>query len=227
MKENIKDKSQILESSTDFKQSQAYIQIKNDILNNTYPAGTLMVERKLCEIYNVSRSPIRNALQKLSHEGLLSFSPGKGVIVSEFNIEDILEVYDLIELLQVFAIKRCIGKGNPVALETLHDILEKMNSALSENNIAQAVEWDQRFHSFIINFAGNKRLINAYENLNNQSMRFQASTLGDKELAQRSYEDHLKIYASIENKDLKAAEDLLLLHYHNIKQYYLSKLISM
>ena len=40
------------------KQQLAYQQIKQDILNNTYPAGTVMVERKLCEIYNVSRSPI-------------------------------------------------------------------------------------------------------------------------------------------------------------------------
>ena len=58
------------------KQQLAYQQIKQDILNNTYPAGTVMVERKLCEIYNVSRSPIRNALQQLTHEGLLSFVPG-------------------------------------------------------------------------------------------------------------------------------------------------------
>lgn len=226
MIKDVPSKSLILESSTDYKQSQTYLQIKNDILNNTYPAGTLMVERKLCEIYNVSRSPIRNALQKLSHEGLLSFSPGKGVIVSEFSIEDILEVYDLIELLQVFAIKRCINKINTVALETLLDILEKMNNSLLKNDIAKAVERDQRFHSFIIDFAGNKRLINAYENLNNQSMRFQASTLEDKDLAKRSYEDHMNIYKAIENKDLKAAENLILLHYHNIKQYYLSKIIS-
>ena len=82
------------------KQQLAYQQIKQDILNNTYPAGTVMVERKLCEIYNVSRSPIRNALQQLTHEGLLSFVPGKGTVVASFSTDDILEVYDLIELLQ-------------------------------------------------------------------------------------------------------------------------------
>ena len=75
------------------KQQLAYQQIKQDILNNTYPAGTVMVERKLCEIYNVSRSPIRNALQQLTHEGLLSFVPGKGTVVASFSTDDILEVY--------------------------------------------------------------------------------------------------------------------------------------
>lgn len=55
------------------KQQQAYQQIKQDILNNTYPEGTVMVERKLCDIYHVSRSPIRNALQQLTHEGSAVF----------------------------------------------------------------------------------------------------------------------------------------------------------
>ena len=41
------------------KQQQAYQQIKQDILNNTYPEGTVMVERKLCDIYHVSRDPQR------------------------------------------------------------------------------------------------------------------------------------------------------------------------
>ena len=49
-------------------------------------------------------SPIRNALQQLTHEGLLSFVPGKGVVVSSFTTEDILEVYDLIELHQIYAV---------------------------------------------------------------------------------------------------------------------------
>lgn len=80
-KVNVKSGNQqidALNQPAENKQQQAYQQIKQDILNNTYPEGTVMVERKLCDIYHVSRSPIRNALQQLTHEGLLSFVPGKG-----------------------------------------------------------------------------------------------------------------------------------------------------
>ena len=90
MSEQSKTKYDTLKQPAQSKQMLAYQQIKEDILNNTFPEGTVMVERKLCDIYQVSRSPIRNALQQLTHEGLLSFVPGKGVVVSSFSTEDIL-----------------------------------------------------------------------------------------------------------------------------------------
>jgi DNA-binding GntR family transcriptional regulator len=64
MQIQLNDKMKPLQTVNEFKQNQVYNEIKTDILNNTYPAGTVMVERRLCEIYNVSRSPIRNALQQ-------------------------------------------------------------------------------------------------------------------------------------------------------------------
>ena len=115
MSKQSKKKYDLLNQPAQSKQMLAYQQIKKDILNNTFPEGTVMVERKLCDIYQVSRSPIRNALQQLTHEGLLSFVPGKGVVVSSFSTEDILEVYDLIELLQLYAVSACITKASPAA----------------------------------------------------------------------------------------------------------------
>ncbi len=225
---NNKDENKLLplQTTTNYKQSTVYKQIKKDILNNTYPPGTIMVERKLCEIYNVSRSPLRNALQQLSYEGLLSFAPGQGVMVPEFNIEDILEVYDLIELLQGFAIKSCISKLNDIALETLEEILSKMKLSRDQGEIGEAIEWDQKFHEFIFSFAGNKRLKNIFSNLNFQSMRFQATTIGDDILAERSYDEHYEIYNSMKNKDSEGAVRAVSAHYHNIKQYYINMLLK-
>ena len=132
------------------KQQLAYQQIKQDILNNTYPAGTVMVERKLCEIYNVSRSPIRNALQQLTHEGLLSFVPGKGTVVASFSTDDILEVYDLIELLQDYAIKACINKQNALVVNALEMALNNMKTALEKDDIFHFTRWDQKFHQLLV-----------------------------------------------------------------------------
>ena len=116
MSENELDKFNAMSDSTMSKQNMVYEQIKSDILNNTYPEETVMVERKLSEIYNVSRSPIRKAIQQLTHDGLLTFVPGKGVVVAGFTIEDILEVYDLIEILQTYAVQSAINRMNEVDL---------------------------------------------------------------------------------------------------------------
>ena len=60
------------------KEVMVYEQIKKDILNNEFKPGTVLVERKLTEKYQVSRSPVRYALRQLVRDGLLSGEPGKG-----------------------------------------------------------------------------------------------------------------------------------------------------
>ncbi len=208
------------------KQTLAYQQIKQDILNNTYPEGTVMVERKLCDIYHMSRSPIRNALQRLTLEGLLSFVPGKGVVVSSFTTEDILEVYDLIELLQVYAVESCIMKCTPAVLESLQTALAQMKNALEQNDIYQFTRRDQDFHRQIVNDSGNTRLKYLYGQLDSQQMFFISTILEDRFLAERSYQEHSLVLSQIEARDISAAQNALKEHYKNIKQYYIDKLLS-
>ncbi|MCU6762808.1 Uncharacterized HTH-type transcriptional regulator ydfH [uncultured Roseburia sp.] len=222
---NTSEKYTQLKEPSESKQTLAYQQIKEDILNNTYKEGTVMVERKLCDIYNMSRSPIRNALQQLTHEGLLAFIPGKGVVVPEFTTEDILEVYDLIEILQVYAVKSCISKCTDVTLESLHLVLDKMHKSLKEEDIYQCTRWDQKFHELIVDYSSNTRLQNIYAQMNCQHMRFIATILDDLALAERSYQEHMSILKAIEDRNVPLAEEALRLHYQNIKQYYINKLI--
>ncbi|MDO4529552.1 MAG: GntR family transcriptional regulator, partial [Lachnospiraceae bacterium] len=68
---------------TESKQEQVYNYLKQDILEGKFPPGAPMVERKLCDIYHVSRSPVRNALQRLIRDGLVAFVPGKATMIDD------------------------------------------------------------------------------------------------------------------------------------------------
>lgn len=226
MPDEKKTKYDSIKQPAENKQTLAYQQIKQDILNNTYPKGTVMVERKLCDIYHMSRSPIRNALQHLTLEGLLTFVPGKGVVVSSFTTEDILEVYDLIEVLQVYAVECCIMKCTSAVLEALQTALAKMKNALEQNDIYQFTRLDQDFHRLIINYSGNTRLKHIYDQLDGQQMLFISTILEDRFLAERSYQEHNLVLSKIEARDISAAQNALKEHYQHIKQYYIDKLLS-
>lgn len=219
------NKMKVLKDSGESKQQLAYEQIKKDILNNTYPEGTVLVERRLCEIYNVSRSPIRNALQQLSHEGLLDFIPGKGATVAGFSIEDILEVYDLIEVLQLYAARQLCAKIDDLLLGSLNTCLINMKSCLDDGDVLKSTRWDQKFHHFIITASANKRLAVIYDQLAVQNQRFIATILDDAQLAMRSWQEHEIIFQAMKNRDLSGIEDGIRTHYKNIKQYYVDKLI--
>ena len=215
-----------LKESSESKQQLAYEQIKKDILNNTYPEGTVLVERRLCEIYNMSRSPIRNALWQLTYEGLLNYIPGKGAAVAGFTIEDILEVYDLIETLQIYAARTLLFKNSPYTMEGLEKCLSSMKENLDRENILESNRWDQKFHQLLIEASANKRLKTIYSQLLVQSQRFIATTLSDKALSSRSYSEHISIFAAIRARDMAAVENEIRRHYKNIKQYYVNRLLD-
>lgn len=209
----------------DSKQQQVYKLIRNAIITNEFPPGTVMVERKLCSIYDVSRSPIRNALQQLTFEGLLTYIPGKGTVVPSFNLEDILEVYDLTEVLQVYATLQCIRQIDRVGMETLNMIITSMKKAMDEGDLYTTAQWDQRFHDFIVDRANNHRLKTMFEQLSNQKVRFITPTLEDREHYIKSHQEHTAIYQAIVSRDEKAAENSVREHYATLKQYYISLLI--
>lgn len=215
-----------LKESSESKQQLAYEQIKKDILNNTYPEGTVLVERRLCEIYQMSRSPIRNALWQLTYEGLLSYVPGKGATVAGFSIEDILEVYDLIETLQIYAARTLLLKDSSYTMDGLKKCLASMKECLDQTDIPAANRWDQKFHKLIIEASANKRLKTIYSQLLVQSQRFIATILSDEALSRRSYDEHTQIYDALLAGDMEAAEEGIRGHYKNIKQYYVNRLLE-
>lgn len=215
-----------LNKSVESKQYVAYQLLREDILNNVYPDGTELTEWKLCEKYNVSRSPIRNALQQLAHEGLLNLIPGKGATVIAFTIEDILEVYDLIEIMQIYAAHMLESRLTHETLTKLQDILTAMQQSCEQDNLAESARWDQEFHSFLISSASNRRLETMYQQLRTQSARFiDANAAEDKSLALRSCQEHADICRCIQERDFTGAEQHIRKHYKHIKQYYVDKLL--
>lgn len=216
-----------LQKSDDTKQVLVYNQIKEAIIRKDFPPGTVLVERKLCDFYKMSRSPIRNALRQLTTEGLLSFEPGKGTVVPFFTVEDILEVYDLIEILQIYAVKTAIDRLDDAALTSLKAIVNNMRISIDEGDSFTNSQWDAKFHDFIISHSYNKRLSELFKQLDNQRALFVVNTFDDISRQETSYDQHLEIYNNIVGKNLDGCEKALKSHYADIKQYYIGKLINL
>ena len=63
------------------------------------------MERQLCKLLDLSRTPVRNALQELAKEGFVAMSPGRGVMVSRIQIEDVIEIFELRRSLDVLSLE--------------------------------------------------------------------------------------------------------------------------
>ena len=218
--------AQYMDKSMTTKETIVYNEIKQAVLHNQFPPGTVLVERKLSEIYNVSRSPIRYALRQLVKEGLLTDEPDKGIVVPVYTLEDILEVYDLLEVLQVYALQVSLKNYDQIADITLENIIKETKKLAHEDTTVERMEWDIRFHNFIIHYVKNKRLDMVFELLVNQKRRFDITSFEDVEHAELTTQQHDDIFHAVKERDLDGAISSLRAHCQYIKQYYINKLVT-
>ena len=93
--------------------STVYETIKDKIINGEFLPGTLLMERNIADECGVSRTPVREALKRLSQEGWVDWEERRRAVVSEITIEKIVELFTLREMIEPFAIKKIITDGKP------------------------------------------------------------------------------------------------------------------
>ncbi len=142
---------------------QAYERIKHNILNLTYPPGMTLTETMLTGELNMSRSPVRTAIQMLQTEGLIVSDYYKSMIVKEITDKDIHELYQLREIFEGGAFKLIFSSGRYE--EFSYRIEEKVVRMCAA--AADLYDWevaDTAMHMEIISIFENERINRIYEN---------------------------------------------------------------
>lgn len=150
------------ESSESAKKSESlsnyvYEAIKKKIINGELAPGNPLMDRTLASEMGVSRTPIRDALKRLSQEGWVLWREHKGIIVSEVNSDDEYQLFMLREMIEPFVVKKIITTKRPQVLAgqlvSLTDEMEKV-----KNNPVEFMKKDMQFHTTIINYLGLTKL---------------------------------------------------------------------
>jgi DNA-binding GntR family transcriptional regulator len=145
-------------------------QVRDRILDGTYPPGTQMNEVELATRFATSRGPVREALQRLVQAGLLLSAPHKGITVRAMTEEDIDDLYFARAALERAAVLRLTERGAPAALlATLEQDVRRMAMAIEQHRWVDVSAADLRFHSHIVDAAGSERLSAMYATLADQT----------------------------------------------------------
>ena len=186
---------------------RAYTAIREGIRSGGFPIGSRLVERELCEKIGVSRTPVREALRRLSAEGLVSVRPNHGVHVAEWAEEDRNEIFALGAILQSYSARLAAQKITDVEIDALRELVDRMESLIERSgDNSEIADLDSRFHSAILDAAGNRRLaavINQVISLPVLLRSFQTYESADM---QRSIRHHREIIASLVARDADWAE---------------------
>ncbi|NLZ52900.1 MAG: GntR family transcriptional regulator [Thermoanaerobacteraceae bacterium] len=202
------------------KKQLAYNAIKEEILNNNLPSGTFLVERELCKALDISRTPIREALHQLASEGLVEFIPNRGAFVTGLTYEDIIETYDVREVLEGLATKMFTIHATEPELDELENIYNQMEKALENGNVEELVKYDVKFHRCIIKGCRNDKLKTLIKNINDHVERITNTIKKDQARAITTATHHKNIVNAIIQKDPELAERKMREHIVDSKNYH-------
>ena len=214
----------IAEGSKRSKKIMAYEIIKEDIVCNKIKPGTLLVERQICEALNTSRTPVREAIQKLVNENLVEFVPGMGAFVSNITYNDIIEIYDIRAMLEGLAAERCTMHIRPAEREQMDENIFLLQEAVRKNDYDAFIEQDIKFHQTIVNCARNERLRRLAGNFMDQARRITYLIRDDAERIQLSLEHHTLIFNAIKANEPQKAFEGMKTHLLNSRDYHIENL---
>lgn len=180
-----------------------YESIRDAIVAGRYEAQEKLVQEQVAADLGVSRTPVRDALNRLAHEGIVTWRPGSGYHVNDLTDHDITEVFEVRRNLEVLALEKACGRLSRVQISRVNTVIEEMAEADPTDAIAQ-FELNRRFHQAMVEPAGNQLLLAMLDQLWDHpvSRRITRSYIHDAENVGRMIEEHRQILQASLDGDL-------------------------
>jgi DNA-binding GntR family transcriptional regulator len=194
-----------------------YDAIKQRIFAGQLRPGQKLTHQDLAEALGVSRTPVRESLERLYQEGFVRRQPNRGYFVSEIDAEEARELYETREALEVYELRRAFERGI-----SGHDLehLQRLNEIYGERiGIAftrQRLLLDRDFHIALAALSGNRYMLRCVETVFERLILKRRSD-GYSDTGEAPYREHLDLLAALRRDDLAAAQHSLATHIANAR----------
>jgi DNA-binding GntR family transcriptional regulator len=171
-------------------------QLRDRILEGAFRPGEQVIEAQLAARLRVSRGPVREALQRLSQEGLLVSHRNRGVFVLELTATDIAEIYVARKATETAAAETVLASGKAKIVATaqvLRQIVQEMSAAMNAGEWPRLAERDLAFHRALVEASGNSRLSRIYATLAAESRICMVNLEGSYRRVDVLVEEHQRI----------------------------------
>lgn len=209
-----------------------YRVLKTEITKGFLEPGEKLFGNKIATDLNVSRTPAREALQRLASEGFLEISPNKSMVVAKFSYEYSKEILEIRGVLEGLAARIAANKINEREIEELENIFKKMDLSVERNDLLPYCEYDDQFHNCIFKICRNRSLLKIRNYLENFIYRFRIKSLSGVESVsvkgrlKNSLEEHRKILESLKEHNALKAERRIKKHIDNTMKNILENLLD-
>jgi len=169
--------------------------------------GERLNEAILAKELGVSRTPLREALNRLSTEGFLTFSANNGFFRKPLDVKEIFDLYEFRMLLEMSAVRLAVERATEEQLVDIQEFLTESARDEPSRTVDDLVTLDEEFHEKLMKLTGNVQMLNSLRNINAriQFVRWLDMT----ERRSETQSQHKHIIAAIQNRDRSEAERLI------------------
>lgn len=178
--------------------------IREFILNGGCKPGDWLRESELVEQLEVSRSPIREALQRLELEGLVQLVPYKGAYVTKLTLTEIRELGEVREALEVKAVSLACERATESDLNDLEAFLALSEKALSSNRYSE-YPWNFDFHNQLARCSGNSVLAGKIYEIGARLLLTRFESGSKKGRARKAFVEHQRIFQALKERNASKA----------------------
>ncbi|MBA4422545.1 MAG: hypothetical protein C0390_05500 [Syntrophus sp. (in: bacteria)] len=189
--------------------------IRMEIVSRNFPPGMKLSENILCSRWNVSRTPIREALRHLESEGFISSIKHKGFVVTSISMHDVEQIYTIMITLDSLAGRLATPfiAGDSQKLKRLRTLCRDMQGLCEKKDIEGYMRKNLEFHSIIFRSSENTWIIKILENLHSHTNRFILKALYIPRRIEKSVQEHIEILRCIEKGDERGVEKAIAVHF--------------
>jgi len=180
--------------------ADVYERIWSAIVDHSLPPETRLVEERLCEIFGIGRTRLRQVLQRLAHERVVTLMPNRGAMVSKPSVREAREVFAARRVLEAGAVAGLIRSATRASCKRLRDHLAREQTAWREGDRRASLKLSGEFHLLVAEMAGNQILADMLRDLVSRSSLIIAVYQAPG-APSCPPDEHLQLLAALERRD--------------------------
>ncbi len=188
---------------------EVYTYLESKLITGKLKYGDTLNIKQLAQQLGVSTIPIRDALKRLEHEGVVVIQPRSSCYVAEPSQKDVLDAFELREMIEMQAIRSIYRTITEAELSGLEDTVQQMQEIVThppEEQLSEYIQLDSRFHNLLCELAGNRFLSKFYHELYLHLNMTEIYGIGGPPDIESTYEIHRKILKFLKKNSAEAIE---------------------
>ncbi len=189
--------------------NRAYTAISEMIHNRRLRGGEVIVEARLAELLGVSRTPLREALQRLDGEGLVTKHANRSFMVRQVDLSEYLQSLKVREILEAEALTNALGRIDETGLRAAQEEIEELTRL---PNVHTDAHWrsDDRIHDLFANACGNPVMARMIKELRVTTRLFEIARLAER--VEADHVEHKAILDAVQEGDVRKARRAMQSH---------------